>query len=110
MQPSASADSIITRETKEIMVKLVTSLLTAKPQDPVPHIYSYLKEQHKGIDPADIKPITDNELNELKNLQKKVEYYKDMLNEQDAELTPSEEGSDDEEVEDIQPKKKNIKQ
>lgn len=32
-----------------------------------------------------------------------------MLNEQDAELTPSEEDSD-EQVDDIQPKKKNIKQ
>ena len=108
MQPSASTDSIITHGTKEIMVKLVTSLLTQKPNDPVPHIYSYLKEHQKGLDQSQIKPITDNELNELKNLQKKVEYYKDMLNEQNAELTPSEEDSD--EVEDIQPKKKNIKQ
>ena len=68
MQPSPSADSIITRDTKEIMVKLVTSLLTQKPNDPVPHIYSYLKEQQKGLDPSQIQPITDNELNELKNL------------------------------------------
>lgn len=68
MQASPSADSIITKDTKEIMVKLVTSLLTLKPGDPVPHIYSYLKEHQKGISPGDIKPITDNELNELKNL------------------------------------------
>lgn len=66
-------------------MKLVTSLLTMKPNDPVPHIYSYLKEYHKGLDPSEIEPITDNELNELKNLQKKVEYYKDMLNENEAE-------------------------
>jgi hypothetical protein len=50
MQPSASTDSIITHGTKEIMVKLVTSLLTQKPTDPVPHIYSYLKEHQKGLD------------------------------------------------------------
>ena len=68
MQPSSSADSIITRDTKEIMVKLVTSLLTLKPNDPVPHIYSYLKEYQKGIEPSEIQPITDNELNELRNL------------------------------------------
>lgn len=46
-------------------------------------------------------PITDNELNEMKNLQKKVEYYKDMLNENDGEHTPSEEDSDGEEVDEI---------
>ena len=83
MQASEN-DSVLTRETKEIMVKLVTSLLTLKPQDPVPHIYSYLKEVQKGVDPMQVQPITDNDLNELKNLQKKVEYYKDMLNENDG--------------------------
>jgi len=51
-----------------VKLKLVTSLLTLKPSDPVPHIYSYIKEIQKGVDPTDIKPITDNELNELKNL------------------------------------------
>jgi len=50
----------------------------------VPHIYSYLKEFQKGVDPNEIQPITDNDLNELKNLQKKVEYYKDILNENNA--------------------------
>ena len=59
------------------MVKLVTSLLTMKPMDPVPHIYSYLQEIQKGSDPSEIKPITDNELNELRNLEKKVAYLKD---------------------------------
>jgi hypothetical protein len=34
----------LNEETKEIMVKLVSSLLARKPKDPVPHIYSYLKE------------------------------------------------------------------
>ena len=50
------------------MVKLVTSLLTTKPNDPIPHIYSYLAEHHKGVDAENIQPITDNELNELANL------------------------------------------
>lgn len=61
------------------MVKLVTSLLTQKPEDPVPHIYSYLQEIQKGIETNDIVPINDNELNELKNLEKKVAYLKDQL-------------------------------
>ena len=63
------------------MVRLVTSLLTHKPNDPVPHIYSYLQEIKKGVDPSQIKAITDNELAELKNLEKKINYYKEKLNE-----------------------------
>lgn len=91
------------------MVRLVTSLLTSKPNDPVPHIYSYLLEIQKGTDPASIKAISDNELAELKNLEKKVAYFKDILNEAGDE-TPSEEDEESgDEVEEIQPKKKNIK-
>ena len=103
-------NSIVTNETKEIMVKLVTSLLRQRPTDPVPHIYSYLKEHHKGVAPGDIVPITDNEINELKNLNKQLEYYKDLLNEHpESQHTESEEDEDDEVVEEVQPKKKNIK-
>ena len=85
---------MVSKETKDIMVKLVTSLLTSKPNDPVPHIYSYLLEIQKGVEPNNIKPITDNELAELKNLEKKVSYYKDILNEADGgSQTESEEES-----------------
>lgn len=46
---------------------------------------------------------------ELKNLEKKVAYYKDLLNEGGDE-TPSEDDDESgDEVEEIQPKKKNIK-
>ena len=71
---------MVSKETKDIMVRLVTSLLTSKPNDPVPHIYSYLQEIQKGVEPNQIKPITYNELAELKNLEKKVSYFKDILN------------------------------
>ena len=54
MNITPSTEQIITKDTKDIMVKLVTSLLTRKPNDPVPHIYSYLQEHHKGIEPEDI--------------------------------------------------------
>uniref|UniRef100_A0A7S3IRJ4 cAMP-dependent protein kinase regulatory subunit n=1 Tax=Strombidium inclinatum TaxID=197538 RepID=A0A7S3IRJ4_9SPIT len=92
------------------MIKLVTSLLSHKPQDPVPHIYSYLKEFNKGVEPKEIKPITTNEINELKNLKKKLDYYRDILQEYDnGDHTESDPEESDEEVEDIQPKKKNIK-
>ncbi len=41
---SNEVGNVLNDETKEIMVKLVSSLLARKPKDPVPHIYSYLKE------------------------------------------------------------------
>ena len=72
-----SAESVVSKETKEIMVKLVTSLLTLKPKDPVPHIYSYLLEIKKGSSHEHIHPVTDNEINEILNLEKKIAYLKD---------------------------------
>ena len=51
-----------------------------------------------------------NELNEMKNLQKKIDYYKDILgNNDDKGAVTTEEDESDEEEEEIQPKKKNIK-
>jgi len=48
-------------------------------------------------------------LNELRNLEKKVAYYKDQLNHKD-EHSASESNESSDEVEEVQPKKKNIKQ
>lgn len=76
----------------------------------VPYIYSYLLDRSKGLDP---KPITENELNELRNLKKKVEYLKDKLQEgqnlDEDEDHNSESEEDDDDVADFQPKKKNVK-
>lgn len=61
----------------------------------------------RGVDP---QPIKDNELNEIKNLKKKVDYLKDQLDDhEDHHSHESEDDDDDEEVEEIKPKKKNIK-
>ena len=95
-------------EVQASMVKMVGSMLAVKPADPVPFIYSYLLELSKGVDDADIKPITDNELNEMKNLEKKITYYKEILGEE-MHVTESDEESDDF-VDEIQPNKKNYKQ
>lgn len=74
------------------------SLLTYKPQDPVPHIYSILKEVQKGVEISDSQPITENELNEMLNLQKKVDYFKQLLheNEKGDETVSSDNDSDEE--------------
>ena len=90
------------------MIRLVTSLLANKPHDPIPHIYSYLQEVQKNIDPEHIVPITDNELNEIKNLQKKIDYYQEALNHNNNTEDNTSDSNQSEE-EEIQPKKKNIK-
>lgn len=59
----------------------------------------------KGVTP---QPVNDNELNELRNLKKKVEYLKDQIDEHDEHSEHSDEEEDDE-VHEVQPKKKNIK-
>ena len=63
----------------------------------------------KGMDP---KPITDNELNKLRNLKKKVEYLKDKLQEgqnDEEEEHHSDSDEEEEEVAEVQPKNKNTK-
>lgn len=106
---STPNQSLVSPETKDLMVKLVTSLLTHKPEDPVPHIYSFIAELSRGGDPNHIQAITDNELNELRNLEKKAAYLRDQIGHDDGEHTQTDEDESEEEVDDIQPKKKNIK-
>lgn len=91
------------------MVRMVSTLLSRKPTDPVPHIYSFLLEAKKGVPVKEIEPITENELNELKNLQKKIDYYKDMLGNNDGGGAVTTEEDESDEEEEIQPQKKNIK-
>ena len=62
----------------------------------------------KGVD--DPKPMSDNEINDMKNLKKKLEYYKDQLEGDDGHHSHSEDEEDEEDdEEEVQPKKKNIK-
>lgn len=50
--------------------------------------------------------MTDNELNEMRNLKKKVDYLREQLEEADeGHESHSEEEEEDEEVAEIQPKK-----
>jgi hypothetical protein len=66
-----------------------------------------LLDVSKGQQP---NPINDNEINELKNLKKKVEYLKDQLEVAgDDHASDESEEDEDDEVAEIQPKKKNVK-
>lgn len=69
-------------EVQASMVKMVGKMLAVKPNDPVPFIYSYLLELQKGLADADVSPITDNEINEMRNLEKKITYFKEILGEE----------------------------
>jgi cAMP-dependent protein kinase regulator len=92
---------------KEILVQLVTSLLVDKPRDPVPYIYSYLVDLSKNQEP---NPLTENEVNELRNLKKKVEYLRDQLEERgDADSQKSEDEDQDDEAEIDESKKAKAK-
>jgi len=60
------------QDTKDIMQFVVVKMVQNKPSDPVPHLYSFLQEVNAGVPPKDANPITDNEINEASNLQKKI--------------------------------------
>ncbi len=53
--------------------------------------------------------MTDNEINQVKNLKKKLDYLRDQVIENHDKESESEEEEDEEVVEELQPKKKNIK-
>lgn len=78
---------------RQIFVQLVIQLLNRKPTDPVPFVYSYLKQLGDGV--AEPVMPTNLDVAEIKNLRKKYEYLKSQVMDDD-EHTPSEDGSDDE--------------
>ncbi len=56
-------------------------------------------------------PMNDNEINDMKNLKKKVDYLRDQIEDEDEQENSHSEDEDDEDedVDIVQPKKKNIK-
>ena len=80
-----------------MIVTLVKQLLQQKPQDPIPFIYSYLKQKNEGVS----EPImpTNKEVSEMKNLRKKYEHLKSMLGQADG--TETEESDDESEEEEV---------
>jgi len=60
-----------------VIVNLVKQLLHEKPADPIPFMYSYLKQISEGIE----NPVTptNGEVAEAKNLRKKLDYLKSQL-------------------------------
>lgn len=69
-------------------------------------MYSYLLDMSKGQKP---NPMSDNELAEMRNLKKKVEYLKDQVEEHEDHGSEASAESEEEDHADEQPKKKNIK-
>jgi len=98
--------SIMQEQDRELVVQMVKQLLRERPNDVVPFMYSFLKQKNQGV--ANPKCTTNNQVAEIKNLRKKVEYLRSQLKEDEGPLTTESEESGDE-VEEIQPKKKNTK-
>ena len=100
---SADPNNVVTVEDKQLLVNMVRQLLTERPSDPVPFIYSFMKETQQGV--ANPRGVTNNEVSQIKNLRKKVEFLKSQLKDDDEdEHTPTE--SDDEaSEEEVKPKK-----
>lgn len=57
---------------RKVVVNLIIQMLREKPADPVPFMYSYLKQIHQGVE----NPVcpTNKQIAEIKNLRKKLDY------------------------------------
>mmetsp|Transcript_34782 Transcript_34782/g.45775 ORF Transcript_34782/g.45775 Transcript_34782/m.45775 type:complete len:142 (+) Transcript_34782:16-441(+) len=88
---------LVREEDRLMIVSLVKQLLQQKPQDPIPFIYSYLKQKSEGIETPQLP--TNLEVAEMKNLRKKYEHLKSQAGEADGQQTETEESEDEEEEE-----------
>ena len=95
-------------EVRPLLVQMIKLLLVIKPNDPVPFIYSYLKQKQNGIENPELP--TNLEVAEIKNLRKKYELLKSQVIDDDehTESDEDDEESDEEEVK--QPVKRSNKQ
>ena len=96
-------------EVRPLMVAMIKQLLTLKPSDPIPFIYSYLKQKQQGVENPQMP--TNLVVAEVKNLRKKYELLKSQVID-DEEHTESDEDDEesDEEEEKKAPVKRPIKQ
>ena len=92
MQPSGANPTFTEEEDRALIVALVKQLLYERPSDPVPFMYSYLKQVSEGVQ----QPVmpTNLEVAEMKNLRKKYDFLKGQLNE-DEDCTDESEPEDD---------------
>lgn len=60
-----------------VLKQLVVHLLREKPTDPVPFIYNFLAQTRDKV--KDIKPITNLEVSQIKNLRLKIDDLKSRL-------------------------------
>ena len=93
----ADTSSLVKEEDRLVIVKLVKQLLSEKPSDPIPFMYSYLKQVSEGVE----TPTTpaNHEVAEMKNLRKKYEYLKSQVGGADSASETEESDEDSEEEE-----------
>lgn len=69
--------NLVKEEDRMVIVQLVKKLLNEKPQDPIPFMYTYLKQVGEGIEVPELP--SNKEVAEIKNLRKKYEYLKSQI-------------------------------
>ena len=84
---------------RNMVIKLCQSLLKQKPSDPIPFIYTFLKQKRDGIE-TPILP-TNSQVAEMKNLRKKYEHLKSLVGEANDSQTETDESDEDSEEEEV---------
>ena len=84
---------------RTMIIKLCQQLLKQKPSDPIPFIYTYLKQKRDGIE----QPVlpTNSQVAEMKNLRKKYEHLKSLVGEASGSQTETDESDEDSEEEEV---------
>ena len=89
------------------MVNMIKQLLTLKPSDPIPFIYSYLKQKQQGVENPQMP--SNLVVAEVKNLRKKYELLKGQVIDDDDHTESDEDDDESDEEEVKQPAKRPIK-
>ena len=87
---------------------MIKQLLILKPSDPIPFIYSFLKQKQAGVENPEMP--TNVAVAEIKNLRKKYELLKSQVMDDDAHTESSEEDESEEEEKQQKPAKRPMKQ
>jgi len=77
---------------RDMIIKLVKTLLQQKPHDPIPFMYTFLKQKRDGVETPQLP--TNLEVAQMKNLRKKYECLKSQVGE-DNDHTETDESSED---------------
>ena len=94
-------------EVRPLILAMIKQLLILKPSDPIPFIYSFLKQTQAGVEAPEMP--SNLAVAEVRNLRKKYEYLKGQVIDDEGHTESSEEDESDEEEKEAKPVKRPIK-